>query len=213
MDGTLAEFKNVETLEILYEKDYFFNLKPQINVVEAVKDIIKKGEVEVFILSAVLSDSKYALDEKNKWLDKFIPEIDKEHRIFPPCGADKKDYLPNGIRKDDYLLDDYTHNLILWSPPAEGIKLLNDINHTRGTWQGNCINYNKSSEELSNNIYNIMISEILIRDKKSSYRNTQKMSDERKSLKDIKNEINDYKNGNSYIKSESNTKREDKEQR
>lgn len=28
MDGTLAEFKPVDTLEVLYEKDYFLNLKP-----------------------------------------------------------------------------------------------------------------------------------------------------------------------------------------
>lgn len=162
MDGTLAEFKNVDTLEVLYEQGYFKNLKPQINVVEAIKEIINKNEVEVFILSAVLSDSKYALGEKNEWIDKFLPEIDKYHRIFPPCGEDKKNHIPEGIRVNDFLLDDYTHNLMLWSPPAEGIKLLNGINHTRGTWKGSMLSFNKSSAELAKDISSIVLNDIKI---------------------------------------------------
>lgn len=166
MDGTLAEFKKVDTLETLYEKDYFLDLKPQINVVEAVKDIIKKNEndIEVFILSAVLSDSKYALQEKNEWLDRYLPEIDKNHRIFPPCGENKRNYIPEGIRNDDFLLDDYTHNLILWSPPAKGIKLLNGINHTKGTWQDSRLSFNKSCSELSKNITDIVLNDLKIKD-------------------------------------------------
>lgn len=164
MDGTLAEFKNVDTLEVLYEQGYFKNLKPQINVVDAIKEIINKNEVEVFILSAVLSDSKYALDEKNEWINKFLPEIDKDHRIFPPCGEDKKNYIPDHIRNNDFLLDDYTHNIMLWSPPTEGIKLLNGINHTRGTWKGSMLSFNKSSAELAKDISNIIFNDIKIRD-------------------------------------------------
>ena len=61
MDGTLAVFQSVDTLEKLYEKDYFLNLRPQINVIDGIRFIIKNHpEVEVFILSAVLSDSPYA---------------------------------------------------------------------------------------------------------------------------------------------------------
>lgn len=136
MDGTLAEFKSVDTLEKLYEEGYFFNLKPQMSVVLAIKEIIKKEpDIEVFILSSVLSDSKYALNEKNKWLDIYLPEIDVSHRIFPPCGEDKKNYIPD-LSSSNFLLDDYTKNLTLWEPPCVGIKLLNGINHTHGTWKG-----------------------------------------------------------------------------
>lgn len=157
MDGTLAEFKNVDTLEKLYEEGYFLNLAPHENVVDAVKKIIAENEdVEVFIMSAVLSDSKYALAEKNAWIDKYLPQIDEAHRIFPPCGEDKKEYIPDGVRENDFLLDDYTHNLTLWQPPARGIKLLNGINHTNGTWQHDRLDYNKSAEVLAENIVSIM---------------------------------------------------------
>ncbi len=54
-------------------------------------------------------------------------------------------------------MDDYTHNLNLWEPPARGIKLLNGINHTKGTWQGSTLRYdNKDPQELAYNIIDIM---------------------------------------------------------
>ena len=84
MDGTLAEFKTVDTLEKLYEPGYFSNLQPNSNVVNAVKLLIEKADVEVYVLSAYLTDSVYALDEKNKWLDRYLPELKKENRIFMP---------------------------------------------------------------------------------------------------------------------------------
>ena len=74
MDGTLAEFKTVDTLETLYEKDYFINLKPNENVLGAIKQLIADNDIDVYILSAYLTDSRYALEEKNAWLDKYLPE-------------------------------------------------------------------------------------------------------------------------------------------
>lgn len=65
IDGTLAVFKPVDTLETLYEKGYFLNLAPHENVVAAVKEIVTNHpEIEVNILSAYLTDSQYALQEK-----------------------------------------------------------------------------------------------------------------------------------------------------
>ena len=52
MDGTLAEFKTVDTLETLYEKDYFINLKPNENVLGAIKQLIADNDFDVYILSA-----------------------------------------------------------------------------------------------------------------------------------------------------------------
>lgn len=148
MDGTLAKFQNVDTLETLYEEGYFLNLPPQPAVVEAVKRLADDPRVEVFILSSALSDSKYALTEKQAWLDRYLPEIDWMHRIFPPCGEDKKMHIPDGIRTTDCLLDDYTRNLSRWEPPAKGIKLLNGINHTKGTWQGAMVSHELAGEKL-----------------------------------------------------------------
>lgn len=156
MDGTLAEFKTVDTLETLYEKDYFINLNPNENVLGAIKQLIADNDIDVYILSAYLTDSRYALEEKNAWLDKYLPELPQEKRLFVPCGTDKSVAVPGLIRPDDYLLDDYTKNLSEWEPPARGIKLINGINHTNGTWQGDKIQFTHAPEELSSMISDVM---------------------------------------------------------
>lgn len=148
MDGTLAEFKPVATMETLYEKEYFENLAPMKVTVDAINSIIENHpDIEVFILSAYLSDSEYALREKQRWLDQYLPSIDLNHRIFCPCGSQKRAYVPDGIKPTDVLLDDYTKNLMEWEPPARGIKLLNGINDTRQTWQGARANGNEIDSE------------------------------------------------------------------
>ena len=76
--------------------------------------------------------------------------------MFVPCGTDKSVVVPGRIKHDDYLLDDYTKNLSEWEPPARGIKLINGINHTNGTWQGDKIQFTHSPEEISNMISSVM---------------------------------------------------------
>lgn len=176
LDGTAAVFKKVDSLEVLYEKGYFANLEPNWNVINAIKIIIKEHpEIEVFSLSAYLSDSKYALREKNQWMDKYLPEIDKEHRIFMPCGENKLDHIPGGVRETDTLWDDWTHNLNMWEPPARGIKLLNGINHTRETWRGNRLRYDKTPQELAENIIDIVVNGVIIRDIKPQESDVEKL--------------------------------------
>lgn len=165
MDGTLAVFTPAQSLETLYERGYFYNLAPIENVLEAVKNIISDNPgIEVNILSAVLTDSEFAIDEKNAWLDKYLPEIPNEHRIFPPCGADKKLYIPNLLSETDFLLDDYTVNLTAWEPPARGIKLLNGINNSRGTWHGDAVSFNKTADEIAKSITDIVQGNLQVRD-------------------------------------------------
>ena len=83
MDGTLAKFKKVDELEELYEKGYFVKLMPQRNVVNAIREIVLIGrDLDVFILSAFLSDSSYALEEKNEWI-----EIDSAKYFFGEDGS------------------------------------------------------------------------------------------------------------------------------
>lgn len=150
MDGTLAEFKPVETLETLYEKGYFENLEAIPNIVAAIKEIANnRPDIDLHIMSSYLSDSPYALNEKNAWLNKHLPEIPAEKRIFPPCGKDKKDYVPGGIKETDVLLDDYSHNLKNWEPPAMGIKVLNGINGNNGTWKKAAVNHDVNPQELA----------------------------------------------------------------
>ena len=162
MDGTLAEFKQIDKLETLYEPGYFLTLRPDTNVLNAIKEIISNSpDIDVHILSSVLTDSKYALDEKNAWLDIYLPEVNPQNRIFPPCGENKKDYIPQGIKSSDCLLDDYTKNLNSWQPPAIGIKILNDINDTNRTWKFNKVDHHSNSTQLANDILSCMKSDEL----------------------------------------------------
>lgn len=135
MDGTLAEFHPVDTMETLYEQGYFAQLAPHENVVNGIKTFMKENpETEVFILSSVLTDSPYAQTEKNEWLDRYLSEIGMENRIFVPCGSAKNEFVPGGVRENDALLDDYSKNLHEWS--GKTLKLMNGINGTKGSFQG-----------------------------------------------------------------------------
>lgn len=152
MDGVLAEYRQTCVLEDLYEEGYFYNLRPQEQIVEAIKAVRQDPRIEVFILSSVLTDSPYALVEKKAWLSKYLPEIDADHQVFPPCGKEKWKYVPGGIRSSDCLLDDYTKNLVEWEPQGNGIKLLNGINHSHETWKGAMVSINSPANELINDI-------------------------------------------------------------
>lgn len=136
MDGTLAEWKNVTSNYELYQQGYYESLRPNEHILNETKRLIKEGE-NVFILSSFLSDSAFALEEKNSWLDKYLPELKKENRIFVPYGECKYKYIPNKITSYDYLIDDHTKNLLDWKDAGgTGIKFLNGINHLKGIWQG-----------------------------------------------------------------------------
>jgi len=151
MDGVLAKFNHVQSEEELYEKGYFANLEPLPTVVDGMKRYIKENpDKDIYILSAYLTESPYALQEKNEWLDRYLPEISSDHRIFCPCGKPKADYIIGGIQKTDILIDDYTKNLVQWKEQGGiGVKLLNGINHTRGTWEGFCMDYQNNNIDLA----------------------------------------------------------------
>lgn len=144
MDGTIAKWQNVEYFEKLYEEGYYLNLMPQDEAITSIKDIMKQEEYEVYILSAYLDDSKYALKEKQMWLEKYLPEVKKENHIFVKYGDEKSNYIEGGVQAYDYLLDDYTPNLLDFDKQGgNAIKLMNGINHIRGTWQGAKVSINQ----------------------------------------------------------------------
>lgn len=143
MDGTLNVFQSVKRIEELYVKGRFLNATPHMEVIKAVDWLILNTNIEVYILSAYLEHSEYALEEKNRWLDKYLSSITPENRIFVVCGESKADAVKNifgNLGKDDYLFDDYSVNLHDWeSAGGTGIKLLTGKNSTRGTWQGRTV--------------------------------------------------------------------------
>ena len=104
MDGTLARFHDENLyLERMFEKGFFAGLKPFDNAVEAIKHIIDNHpNVDVYVLSATIT-TPYCLAEKNAWLDKYLPNVDKEHRILMESSAGFKSLCVPGnyMYKDD----------------------------------------------------------------------------------------------------------------
>lgn len=178
MDGTIAEWRNISLAldseeesnitiiqerlnEVLYVPDCFYSLKPHDSVIEAVNQIMIEKVAEVFILSCVLPDKDdiSPVEQKNRYIDKYLPLIDSNHRIFVPDGNNKQSYVPGGIAENDFLLDDYTKNLIQWEElqldtlkSGIGIKLLNNVNSSKNTWYGSQISYEESPEEIVNSL-------------------------------------------------------------
>ena len=155
MDGTINKWEYVGYDE-LYREGFFLTRTPDLFALHTVKSLIKSGEYDVYVLSACLMDSDYALDEKNAWLDYYLPEIPPEKRIFLPCGSelDKSKGIPGGIRDTDILIDDYTYNCKAWEEAGgKAIKYMNDLNNSKGTWleeAGRCFGKTTAKSKLMN---------------------------------------------------------------
>lgn len=155
LDGTVACWNAAKRFEELYEKGLFRNIAPdydllnQVNWLLRAKYILGQFEnVDFYVLSAYLHDSKYALTEKREWVEEFLPLLPNENALFCPYGTDKDVFLEeNGINVDKtcILVDDYTKNLLAWrESEGVGVKYLNGINHTNKTWDGDCIDKDDS---------------------------------------------------------------------
>ena len=135
MDGTLAKFyANPNYLEKMYEQGYFENLKPYA-IVDTIKEIIKEMPVvNVYILTACV-DTDYCEEEKDKWLDKYLPELPLDHRLYLKVGENKTQLADLVAHKDaiNLLLDDYGLNLEQWEEKGwTAIKFINGINNKKG---------------------------------------------------------------------------------
>lgn len=129
MDGTLAKFHDeANYLERMYEEDFFYNLAPFENMLAGAKLFMEQHpDVPVFVISSCV-DSEFCTADKHRWLDDHL-NIPRENRIFPPMGAPKADYIPGGVKKDDFLLDDYNRGLNQFMyDGGSAIKCHNNIN-------------------------------------------------------------------------------------
>ncbi len=160
MDGTINYFNNnIDSLDSVYSKGYFSNLHPRNQVVEALREY-SKHDSEVYVLANVI-DSPYAINEKNEWLDKYLPELDQQHRIFVPYGKNKTDYIQGNITKMDFLLDDSETNLIEWNKQGSAIKLVNELNDRESEWDGESVYYNAPSRAIAFSIRSIQNRSVL----------------------------------------------------
>lgn len=162
MDGTLARFHDVDKLfiEAMWQQGFYTGLKPFENMVEGVRKFINEHpDVEVYVLSAVLdTEPPFVEDEKNAWLDKYLPEISADRRIFTRAGENKADYIGK-IGANDYLVDDYNKNLREFEVAgARSIKFRNDVNHQgKGAyggemgplWNGAIISYDSTPHAIA----------------------------------------------------------------
>ena len=140
MDGTLCEWRHVHSDNELYTKGYFASLRPREEIVAAAKDLLKEGE-EVYVVTCVLKDSPYALDEKKIWIRHYLPALKEDHCLFVPYGEDKAAFVAKTLGKKiscrDILVDDYSKNLFEWQAAGgKSVKVMNERNGTHGTWLG-----------------------------------------------------------------------------
>lgn len=166
LDGTVARFYDASPnyLEQMYEKGYFRNLQPYEEMTEGIKLFMEQHkDVEVFALSAkVNGEPPYCEAEKQEWLDEYLPEIDREHRLFTEIGHNKAEYIPNGISNTDVLYDDYNKNLIDWeNSGGVTLKCHNNINMKglgayggdKVMWEGQVLKNDIEPQEIANSLY------------------------------------------------------------
>ena len=129
MDGTIARFHDENLyLERMFEKGFFSDLKPFETAVSAIEQLVNDSTAEIFILSATVNSC--SLDEKQKWLDRYLPNIDKEHRIFTSLNVPKSEAIGHRLTDKDILIDDYNKNLLEWQKAGgTSVKAKNNINH------------------------------------------------------------------------------------
>ena len=133
-----------------HEEHYFRYREPFKNVLNAIK-MLQKNNYNVSFATAVYMEGNAKLD-KIIWLNnndmKSIPVI------FIPYGSCKNDYLEKGDIK--ILIDDYTPTLLEFEKSGGiAIKMINRNNHKKGIWNGHCIYYNDSPEEIVKSILSV----------------------------------------------------------
>lgn len=139
MDGVLAKWDTESAVEDTFLPGYFLNREPDQVMINSLRTLLSHG-YDVRILSAVYPGLIYRA-EKEEWLRKYVGNVPA---IFTPCGESKAHYVTLAAGQKAILIDDYTRNLVMWEcEGAEyiGIKYLNGVNNTRGTWSGFRIAY------------------------------------------------------------------------
>ena len=138
MDGTLARFNVRNALDrFAVEKGFFANLLAYKGI-EKINEMVANGNV--YIISA--SPNEQADNDKMIWLDKYLPNLNKDNIIFCRLGENKAEIIENKLNikidKTCYLLDDYTHNLKQWETVGgTGIKRITTVaDNSTGKWVG-----------------------------------------------------------------------------
>ena len=135
MDGVLCEYRTDSNLSDMERAGYFRSLRPREKMLDAVRSLVRSDETDVFILSSVLPQTEDdSVCEKNEWLDCYLPEISRDHRIFPLCGTNKADAIED-FSESDVLCDDHSPNLEKWvNAGGRAVKIINEVNDKGGSF-------------------------------------------------------------------------------
>lgn len=152
MDGTLSVWED-NPIEEVAKAGYFYARQPQESVVGALKALAESEECEVYILSSTFIDD-HSVSEKVAW-NALYTKLPRARQLYVPYGMDKDEFLMEcgGIKKTDILVDDFSYNLHRWK--GVGIKVLNGVNGTKGTWHGPMIRYTDPVDEIVKTIVQV----------------------------------------------------------
>lgn len=152
MDGVTAKWNPDASIEDTYKPGYFLAREPEEKLIKAI-NLYLRTVGPVCILSATYGKSQQL--EKLSWLRNQFPscnildpgfkrtfESDIE-TVFCPYGVSKKQFIIDNyedlLSDVNILMDDFSNNLREWNDPVSkfiGLKFMNDINGTKGTWTG-----------------------------------------------------------------------------
>ncbi len=174
MDGVAAKWNPNASIEDTYKKGYFRNREADTELISVIERLAKE-DYKFCILSAVYNET--AAREKLEWLREYFtgvnildpgvtvkqatdplypayqlnPGFDYSlpmvEVIFCPYGTDKSEFIAGMSGDVNFLLDDFSKNLIEWCKANKkedprkfiGIKYMNGINGTKGTWMSHRI--------------------------------------------------------------------------
>ena len=132
MDGVQAVYGKNDTVEEMGQPGYFRNRPVQQNVIELIEALNIDEQINLIILSSVFRDDHSAADKLLWLMERDLGDV---RVCFVPEGESKSDYaVTSGL---NILIDDFSKNLFAWEskgPGFVGIKFLNGINGTNGTW-------------------------------------------------------------------------------
>lgn len=147
MDGVVAKWNKYATLEDTHTPGYFYEREPELGLMDCIKRLAK--DFVIIFLTSTYEDS-HSANDKARFLKKY--GFGDYKVIYVPYGKKKLDYIDRGC--PSFLIDDYTKNLKEWEDGqlCHGIKFLNGINNTHGTWKGRTISHTMTPEIMFNKV-------------------------------------------------------------
>ncbi len=149
-DGVLARWCDAPLEEV--KKEGYFLSRELETVMKEVVDILSAcTKVRVYLLSSVWDDG-HSASEKRRWIKDKGVRINDEDILFVPYGMSKSEFIRRnkGAHSSDILLDDYSLNLRQWH--GVGIKFMNGVNGTKGTWKSYRVDHGMSAKDIAERI-------------------------------------------------------------